>query len=137
MTYKNGITFGAFDLMHAGHVAMFRDCKLYCDYLLVGIHVNPSLEKPQKNKPVQSIVERQITVSACKYVDQVIVYETEQDLADILSILDINVRFIGIDHKDTWTSGKEICDKKRIPIIYNNRDHRFSSTELRERIKKL
>lgn len=132
---KIGFTCGAFDLLHAGHILMFKEAKEVCDYLIVGIHINPQLEKPKKNKPIESVVERAIKIKACKYVDGIVFYETLNDLENLFSILKIDIRIIGEDHKDTWTSAKEICKRKGIEIYYNKREHDFSSSELRKRIK--
>ena len=130
-----GFTCGTFDLFHAGHVSMLNECKRMCDHLVVGIQTDPTIDRPKvKNKPIQSIVEREMLVGGCRWVDSIIIYETEKDLEDILSILPINVRFVGIDHKDGFMTGVEICKKRGIEIVYNRRDHRFSSTELRKRI---
>lgn len=134
---KVGFTCGVFDFCHAGHVLMFKECKKVCDYLIVGIKVDPTVDKPGKSKPVQSIVERQIQVQACRYVDEIIVYETEKDLVDILSVLDIDIRIMGADHEGRPTSeGREVCRKRGIKFFYNKRGHRFSSTELKRRIKR-
>ena len=137
---KVGFTAGAFDLFHAGHVAMMQEAKTVCDYLIVGIQTDPTIDRPNKNKPVQSIVERQIQVKACKYVDETIVYRTEADLLDLLSILPIDIRIKGEDHKDNpVTNTKErtaICKIRGIKVYYTERKHRFSTTELRKRIKK-
>jgi len=131
-----GFTAGAFDLFHAGHVLMLKECKNMCDFLIVGLQTNPKIDRPEKNKPVQSIVERQIVLNSCRYVDETVIYETERDLEDILAIMDIDIRFIGADHKGEHYTGEEICTKKGIKIYYNSRNHRFSTSELRKRIKK-
>jgi glycerol-3-phosphate cytidylyltransferase len=130
-----GFTAGTFDLMHAGHVLMFKECKKYCDYLVVGLQTNPNIDRSNKNKPVESIVERQIKLNSCKYVDKVIVYETEKDLEDILLTEPIDIRFIGEDHLGIMGTGLDICKDKNIEIRYTTRKHNFSSSELRERIK--
>jgi glycerol-3-phosphate cytidylyltransferase len=129
-----GFTCGTFDLFHAGHVLMLKECKNVCDYLIVGIQTDPSIDRPEKNKPIQSIVERQIQVLGCRYVDEIIVYETEKDLETILSALDINIRILGADYKTKKITGVEICEKRDIKMYFNKRDHGFSSTRLRERI---
>ncbi len=131
-----GFSCGSFDLFHGGHVSMLRECKKVCDELIVGIQTDPTIDRSKKNKPIQSIVERQISVGACRYVDKITVYETEKDLEDLLSILDIDIRIVGADWKGKSFTGKEICAKRGIEIHYNTRDHRFSTSELRERIKK-
>lgn len=132
---KIGFTCGAFDMFHAGHILMLKECKDACDYLIVGIQTDPTIDRPEKNKPIMSIFERQMVVKACKYVDEIIVYETEKDLEDILSTIDIDIRIVGIDHRHGFMTGKEICKKRGIKIYYNKRDHRFSTTSLRERVK--
>ncbi len=134
---KVGITFSAFDLFHAGHVLMLGECKLHCDYLIAGLQIDPSIDRPQeKNKPIQSIVERQIQLNGCKYVDEVVTYHTENDLEDILKSMRIDVRILGKEYQTNKNyTGYKICVAKGIEIVYNNRDHDWSSTELRERIK--
>ena len=123
-------------MCHAGHVIMLQECKKVCDYLIVGLQVDPSKDRPNKNAPVQTLVERYIQVDAIKYIDQIVPYETEQDLEDIFSMFDINVRILGVEYKDKDFTGKDICNKRGVQIHFNKRDHRFSSTELRERITK-
>jgi len=133
--YKIGLTASTFDLFHAGHVVMLEEAKRMCDYLIVAIQTDPTIDRPDtKNKPIQSIVERQIQVKACKYVDEVIVYTTEKDLDDILKTLPINVRILGIEYKDKPFTGKDVCLNRGIDFYYNRRDHSFSSTDLRNRV---
>ena len=132
---KIGITFSTFDLLHAGHVLMLKESKSVCDYLICGLHVDPQVERPNKNKPIQSIVERYIQLSSVKYVDEVIPYNLEKDLHDILLGYPIDVRIIGADYRDVDFSGKDICLTRGIEIYYNDRSHNFSSTELRQRIQ--
>tara|TARA_B000000441_G_C21665590_1_gene303990 strand:- start:320 stop:730 length:411 start_codon:yes stop_codon:yes gene_type:complete len=132
---KTGVTFSTFDLLHAGHIAMLDEAKSVCDYLICGLHVDPQIERPNKNKPIQSIVERYIQLSSVKYVDEIIPYNLEKDLHDILLTYPIDVRIIGADYLDIEFSGKDICSQKGIEIYYNKRYHNFSSTELRQRIK--
>lgn len=133
--YKVGLTASTFDLFHAGHVVMLEEAKRMCDYLIVAIQTDPTIDRPDtKNKPIQSIVERQIQVKACKYVDEVIVYTTEKDLEDILKTLPINARILGIEYKDKPFTGKDICLNRGIDFYYNKRDHSFSSTDLRNRV---
>ena len=129
-----GITFSQFDLLHAGHIAMLSEAKNHCDYLIAGLQNNAQWDRPEKNEPIQSIVERQISLSAVRTVDEIVIYNTEKDLADILLTLPIDVRILGIEYAFTDFSGKEICERRNIKIIYNGRDHSFSSSSLRKRI---
>jgi glycerol-3-phosphate cytidylyltransferase len=129
-----GITFSQFDLLHAGHIAMLSEAKNHCDYLIAGLQNNAQWDRPEKNEPIQSIVERQISLSAVRTVDEIVIYNTEKDLADILLTLPIDVRILGIEYADKDFSGKEICERRNIKIIYNGRDHSFSSSSLRKRI---
>jgi glycerol-3-phosphate cytidylyltransferase len=131
---KTGITFSTFDLLHAGHILMLKEAKDQCDYLICGLHVDPQLERPQKNSPVQSIVERHIQLSAVSSVDEIIPYNLEKDLHDILLSYPINVRIIGSDYEGVDFSGKDLCLSMGISIYYNSRAHDFSSSELRKRI---
>jgi glycerol-3-phosphate cytidylyltransferase len=134
ITRKIGFTCSTFDLLHAGHVLMLAEAKSVCDYLIVGLQTDPTIDRPGiKNKPVQSIVERYVQLSAVKFVDEVIVYDTEKDLEDLLMFLPINVRILGEEYKDTNYTGKEICELRGILPHYNSRRHRFSSSELRKR----
>lgn len=129
-----GITASTFDLLHAGHIAMLREAKEQCDYLICCIQVDPSLDRPEKNKPVQSLVERYVQLSAVKYVDEIIPYQTENDLEDILTMFNIDVRIIGDEYKHGKFTGRAICAARGIEIYFNKRDHRFSTTDLRERV---
>jgi len=129
-----GFTCSAFDLCHAGHVSMLEEAKNQCDYLIVGIQIDPTIDRPSKNKPVQSIIERFIQVRAIKYVDEVIPYNTEKDLEDLLLMLPIDVRIIGDEYKNTDFTGKSICVKRGIDIYFNSREHSFSTTDLRRRV---
>ena len=131
---KIGVTCSTFDLFHAGHVIMLEEAKRQCDYLIAAIQVDPTLDRETKNKPVQSIIERQIQVSACKHVDEIIVYSTEKELEDIFMALPIDVRILGEEYKDTEFTGKEICMKRGIELYFNKRDHFFSSSDLRQRV---
>jgi glycerol-3-phosphate cytidylyltransferase len=132
---KIGITFSTFDLLHAGHIAMLSEAKNHCDYLICGLQTDPTIDRPDtKNKPIQSIVERQIQLSACRYVDEVVVYQTEQDLRDLLLILPVDVRILGIEYAGKDFSGKDECDDRAIEIVFNGRDHSFSSSSLRKRV---
>lgn len=132
---KIGITFSTFDMLHAGHVAMLSDAKNHCDYLIAGLQTDPTIDRPDtKNKPIQSIVERQIQLAACRYVDEVVVYSTEQDLIDLLLILPVDVRVLGVEYEGKQFSGDDACYKRGIEIVFNGRDHSFSSTSLRKRV---
>jgi glycerol-3-phosphate cytidylyltransferase len=132
---KIGIVFSTFDLLHAGHIAMLAEVKNHCDYLIAGLQTDPTIDRPDsKNPPVQSIVERQITLSATRYVDEIVVYQTEKDLEDILLTLPIDVRILGIEYADKDFTGKQICIDRKIEIVYNGRDHSFSSSSLRKRV---
>lgn len=131
---KVGITFSTFDLLHAGHVTMLREAKEQCDYLICGLQIDPSIDRIEKNKPVQSIVERYVQLSAVKYVDEIIVYATETDVEDILQMFPINVRILGEEYKDKNFTGKDICQARGIDLHFNKRDHRFSSSDLRRRL---
>ena len=129
-----GFTCSTFDLLHAGHILMLAECKQICDYLIVGVQSDPTIDRPGvKNKPVQSIVERYVQLSAVKFVDEIIVYNTERDLEDMLMFLPISVRIIGEEYKDKDFTGKQICEERGIKIWFNSRSHRFSSSELRQR----
>ena len=127
-----GFTCSAFDLLHAGHVQMLRDCKEQCDYLICGLQIDPSLDRLKKNKPCQSIVERYTQLKAVSYVDEIIPYVTEEDLEDILSMYHIDVRVLGEEYRDKDFTGKDICRKRDIELYFNKRDHRFSTSGLRK-----
>jgi glycerol-3-phosphate cytidylyltransferase len=132
---KIGITFSTFDMLHAGHVAMLAEAKNHCDYLIAGLQTDPTIDRPDtKNKPVQSIVERQIQLAACRYVDEVVVYQTEQDLIDLLLILPLDVRILGVEYADKSFTGDTECHARGIQLVYNGRDHSFSSSSLRKRV---
>ncbi len=129
---KIGITFSAFDLLHAGHIKMLEDAKRQCDYLICGLQTDPTLDRPEKNKPVQTIVERYIQLKACKHVDEVVPYATEQDLEDILRSFKVDVRILGEEYADKQFTGRNYCEEKGIELYFNKRDHRFSSSGLRK-----
>ena len=132
---KIGITFSTFDLLHAGHIAMLSEARNHCDYLICGLQTDPTIDRPDsKNPPVQTIVERQIQLAATRYVDEVVIYQTEEDLRDLLLVLPIDVRIIGVEYQDKEFSGKDICEQRGIKVIYNGRDHSFSSSSLRKRV---
>ena len=128
-----GITCGTFDLLHAGHVVMFEEAKTVCDYLIVALQLDPTTDRPNKNKPLQNIVERQIQLKGIKWIDEVIVYHRESELEDIFFTFPIDVRIIGEEYKDRLFTGKKTCIDRKIEIYYNKREHKFSTTELRER----
>jgi glycerol-3-phosphate cytidylyltransferase len=132
---KIGITFSTFDLLHAGHIAMLAEARNHCDYLICGLQTDPTIDRPDtKNKPVQSIVERQLTLGACRYVDEIVVYSTEQDLIDLILTLPIDVRILGVEYEDTNFTGRNEGAGRGILHIFNKRDHSFSSSSLRKRV---
>ena len=131
---KIGFTCSSFDLLHAGHVIMLKEAKKQCDYLIVGLQSDPTIDRPEKNKPVQSIVERQIQLDAVKYVDEIVVYNTESDLLDLLLTLPIDVRILGDEYKEKDFTGRDVCKKRNIALYFNERSHKFSSSELRLRV---
>jgi len=126
-----GFTCGAFDLLHAGHIVMLEEAKSKCDKLIVGLQTDPSIDRPEKNKPIQSVYERFIQLNAVKYVDQIIPYDTEESLIDLLQSQHIDIRFIGEDYREKKFTGSELP----IDIEYTSRKHSFSSSSLRERVK--
>lgn len=129
-----GFTASAFDLLHAGHISMLREAKSQCDYLICGLHVDPSLDRIEKNTPVQSVVERYTQLSAVKYVDEVVPYLYEHELKEILTSYGINVRILGEEYKDVDFTGRELCDRLGIQLYFNKRDHSYSSSDLRKRV---
>ena len=131
---KIGFTCSTFDLLHAGHITMLEEAKRHCDFLIVGLQNDPTEDRPEKNKPVQSIVERQLQLAAVKYVDEIVIYNTEQDLTDLLLTLPIDVRILGDEYKNKDFTGKDIAKQRGSKIIYNGRDHSFSSSSLRKRV---
>ncbi len=132
---KVGFTASAFDLLHAGHIQMLREAKSQCDYLICALQMDPSLDRPaDKNPPIQTIVERYTQLKAVRYVDEIIPYNTERDLIDILTMYDIDVRILGEEYKSKDFTGKNECRKLGIDLYFNSRNHRFSSTDLRNRV---
>ena len=130
-----GIVFSTFDLLHAGHIAMLAEVKNHCDYLIAGLQTDPTIDRPDtKNVPIQSIVERQLTLGACRYVDEIVVYSTEQDLIDLILTLPIDVRILGVEYEDTNFTGRNEGAGRGILHIFNKRDHSFSSSSLRKRV---
>jgi glycerol-3-phosphate cytidylyltransferase len=133
--WKIGFTCSTFDLLHAGHITMLKEAKSKCDYLICGLQTDPTIDRPNsKNKPIQTLVERWIQLEAVKYVDEIVVYQTEKDLEDLFLTLNMNVRIVGEEYRNTNFTGKDICEQRGIELYYNKREHSFSTTELRERI---
>lgn len=132
---KVGFTCSAFDLFHCGHVMMLKEAKGICDYLIVGLQTDPTLDRPEKNKPVQSVFERFVQLQACKYVDEIVVYATEKDLLDVLMSYPINVRILGREYEEKEFTGRKECHERGIELYFNKREHSFSTTELRKRIE--
>ncbi len=127
---KKGFTAGAFDVLHAGHCMMLKEARSKCDHLTVLLQTDPSIDRPEKNKPIQSLAERRIQLEANRYVDSIIVYETEEDLYDIITSEDFDIRIIGMDHKGKPYTGDDL----KIETFFNSRNHKFSSSDLRNRI---
>ena len=125
-----GYTCSTFDLLHAGHIAMLAEAKSKCDFLIVGLLSDPTHDRPEKQKPIQSMFERWVQLDAISYVDMIIPFSTEQDIVDMVLTLKPDIRVVGEEYKDIEHTGKGLC-----PIFYNSRKHSFTSTELKERIK--
>ena len=130
-----GFTCSTFDLLHSGHVAMLREAKTACDYLICALQNDPSVDRPEKNKPIQNIVERQAQLAAIKYVDEILVYNTEEELLDILAMYQIDVKIMGEEYRDKDFTGRDLCKQRDIDFYFNKRDHRFSTSNLRERVE--
>jgi glycerol-3-phosphate cytidylyltransferase len=130
---KKGITASTFDLLHAGHILMLKEAKSVCDYLIVALQVDPTIDRPEKNKPIQSYYERWVQVSAVKYVDEIIPYATEEELRTILQNYEIDIRILGDEYYDRYFTGNDL----QMEYHFNKRTHGYSSTELRNRIKSL
>jgi glycerol-3-phosphate cytidylyltransferase len=130
-----GITASTFDLLHAGHIEMLREAKTHCEYLICALQIDPSVDRPEKNKPVQSIVERYTQLEAVRFVDEIIPYLHESDLEDILEMRQINVRILGEEYREKDFTGRDICKARNIQLHFNKRDHRFSSSGLRKRVQ--
>lgn len=135
MMPKIGLTASTFDLLHAGHIEMLREAKSQCDYLICALQIDPSVDRPEKNKPVQTIVERYTQLEAVKFVDEIIPYLHETDLEDILQMRPIAVRILGEEYREKDFTGRDICKARDIDLYFNRRDHRFSSSGLRKRVK--
>ena len=131
-----GLTASTFDLLHAGHVAMLREAKTQCDHLICALQVDPSIDRSEKNPPVQTLVERWTQLDGVKYVDEIIPYQSEKDLEDILQLYNLDIRIIGEEYKHGKFTGRAICAARGIEIYYNKRDHRFSTSDLRLRVQK-
>ena len=131
---KIGITFSSFDLLHAGHIKMLEEAKSTCDYLICGLQTDPTIDRPEKNKPIQTVVERYIQLKGCKFVDEIVPYTTEKDLEDILRAFKIDIRIVGDEYEFKDFTGKAYCIEKGITLYYNGRDHRFSSSALRKEV---
>ena len=129
-----GITFSTFDLLHAGHESMLREAKAQCDYLICGLQMDPSQDRKEKNAPVQTIVERYTQLNGISYVDEIIPYNSEKDVEDILTMIDLDVRILGEEYRDKDFTGRDICRKRDIDLYFNKRDHRFSSSDLKKRV---
>lgn len=129
---KIGFTCGAFDLLHAGHVVMLEEASSKCDWLVVGLQIDPSVDRPEKNAPIQTIYERFLQLDALSSVNEIVPYSNETCLMDILLTKNIDVRFVGEDYRDKRFTGDELD----IPVVYTSRKHSFSSTELRDRVTK-
>tara|TARA_R110000803_G_scaffold17946_2_gene48212 strand:+ start:4675 stop:5097 length:423 start_codon:yes stop_codon:yes gene_type:complete len=129
-----GLTASTFDLLHAGHIEMLREAKAQCDYLICALQIDPSVDRPEKNSPVQTVVERYTQLEAVKFVDEIIPYLHETDLEDILQMRPITVRILGDEYRDKDFTGRDICKSRDIDLYFNRRDHRFSSSGLRERV---
>ncbi|MFA6524265.1 MAG: adenylyltransferase/cytidyltransferase family protein [Candidatus Paceibacterota bacterium] len=127
---KKGFTCGAFDLLHAGHILMLKEICAQCDFLIVGLQADPTIDRPEKNKPIETVEERMIRLQSCKYIDQIILYNTEADLYEMLKKLNPDVRFVGADWKGKHFTGDDLP----IKIIFNTRNHNYSSSNLRKRI---
>jgi len=125
-----GFTCGAFDLLHAGHIVMLEEAKSNCDYLIVGLQTDPTIDRNEKNKPIQSVYERYVQLNAVKYVDEIIPYDTEQSLLDLLQSQKIDIRFVGEEYRESKLTGRDL-----IKLHYTSRRHSFSSTNLRKRVK--
>lgn len=132
---KIGFNSSSFDLLHTGHVSMLKMEKQLCDYLLVGLQVDPSIDRPRiKNKPIQSVYERYVQLQGCKYVDEILVYETEADLLNLIKSNTIHIRFLGEEYLDKDFTGKQYCIKNNIELHYHKRQHTYSSSDLRRRV---
>ncbi len=131
MKYKKGLIAGCFDVIHPGYIKMFQDAKKVCRHLTIALHSDPTIDRPEKNKPVQTISERKFILQSIKYVDEIVTYDTEKDLYSLLNLLELDVRILGTDYKNKSFTGDDL----KIPIHFHERDHEWSSTDLKTRIK--
>ncbi len=131
-----GITFSTFDLLHAGHIKMLEEAKSQCDYLICGLQTDPTIDRPEKNKPIQTVVERYIQLKGCKFVNEIVPYTTEQDLEDVLHSFKIDMRILGDEYENKDFTGRTYCEEQHIKLYFNKRDHRFSSSFLRKEVYK-
>jgi len=131
---RKGFTCSAFDLLHAGHIEMLRDAQNQCDYLIVGLQTDPTIDRPEKNKPVQNVSERYIQLDALAYVDEIIPYATESELLDLIAMVNPQVRILGEEYKDKDFTGRDFCEKEGIELYYNKRKHSYSTSNLRRRV---
>ena len=129
-----GLVTSCFDLLHAGHIMMLREAKTQCDYLIAALQTDPTIDRSEKNRPIQTLVERYVQLSAVSYVDEIVCYQTEKDLEDIIQMFPISVRILGDEYKNKDFTGREICKQRGIRLYFNSRDHRFSSSDLRRRV---
>jgi len=135
---KIGFNCSSCDLFHAGHVTMMKMEKQMCDYLIVALQVDPTIDRPGvKNKPTQSVYERYVQLQGCKYVDEILVYETEADLLNLIQTQTIDIRFLSEEYKDRDFTGKQYCIDNGIELYFHMRRHQYSSTELRNRVYEL
>lgn len=132
---KIGFNCSSFDLFHAGHITMLKMEKEMCDYLKVALQVDPTIDRPGvKNKPVQTVYERYVQLQGCKYIDEILVYETEADLLNLIQTQTIDIRFLSEEYENRDFTGKQYCIDHGIEIFYHLRRHQYSSTELRNRV---
>ena len=130
-----GFTASSFDLLHAGHISMLQEAKGVCDYLICGLQTDPTIDRPEKNKPIQNVSERHIQLDAVKYVDEIIPYTTEEELCQLIALIHPDVRIIGEEYEPKDFTAKEYCIEQGIEIYYNSRHHRFASSQLRNKMK--
>jgi glycerol-3-phosphate cytidylyltransferase len=125
-----GFTCSCFDLLHAGHILMLEDAKKQCDYLIVGLQKDPSIDRKEKNKPIQSLEERKIQLQAVKYIDEIIIYDSEKKLYNLIKKINPDIRILGTDYLNKNFTGKDLD----IPIYFHKREHNYSSSNLKKNI---